>query len=175
MLPAAKANNDFRSDIASLEAEMRAMPEKQIAIETRHYFAPGIYAREITIPEGVEVIGKIHRAPHVNVVSKGRILVITEDGEREIVAPCTFVAPAGTKRAGRALEETVWTTFHAVGPNDGERDLDKLEDELIAPSFDALGPPQPIHWAVPPRLYGAVAVFYLALAAIGYVLWRVFA
>lgn len=108
--------------------------EPQFVIEPAHYFADGIYAREIYIPKGVLLTGKIHRTRHLNIISKGRIAVVTEDGERVIEAPCTFVAEAGTKRAGLALEDTVWTTIHASK----ETDLGKLEDELIAPSFEAL-------------------------------------
>ena len=123
---------DVRGNIQRLEAAM--LKEPQLEIETRHYFADGIYAREITIPKGALVTGKIHRTTHLNIVSKGRIAVVTEDGEKVIEAPCTFVAQPGTKRAGFALEETVWTTIHASE----ETDLDKLEAELIAPSFAAL-------------------------------------
>lgn len=126
-----------RGRILALEQIIREQPERLEAGDfvTRHYFADGIYAREIEIPAGVALIGKIHRTRHLNVVSRGHIVVFTEDGgQREIVAPCTFVAEAGTKRAGFALEDTVWTTVHATR----ETDLDKLEAELIAPSFEAL-------------------------------------
>jgi hypothetical protein len=27
----------------------------------RHYFAPGLYAREMTIPKGVTVTGSVHK------------------------------------------------------------------------------------------------------------------
>jgi hypothetical protein len=133
---------DMRASIAELESAMLDMPENHLTFETRHHFAPGIYAREIVIPAGVVLTGKIHRTAHINVVSKGRIVVATDEGEREIAAPFTFVAPAGTKRAGFALEETVWTTFHPNPKNRTVDQLDLLEDELIAPSFEALGRPQ---------------------------------
>lgn len=121
-----------RDNIERLEAAM--LKEPQLEIETTHYFAEGIYAREIRIPKGALVTGKIHRTAHLNIVSQGKIAVVTEEGERVIEAPCCFVAPPGTKRAGLALEETVWTTIHASE----ETDLDKLEAELIAPNFKAL-------------------------------------
>lgn len=101
---------------------------------TRHHFADGSYGREIELPMGSTVVGKIHRHAHVNVISKGHVLVSTpEGGLEELRAPLTFVSAPGTKRAVLALEDTIWTTIHVV---DGT-DLEKIEAEVIAPSFEA--------------------------------------
>lgn len=113
---------------------MFAMPEHHIEIPVTHYFADGLYGREILIPKGATVSGKIHKTRHINVISKGEISVLTEKGIERLKAPFTFVAPPGTKRIGYAHEDTIWTTFHASE----ETDLEKLEAELIAPSFEAL-------------------------------------
>jgi hypothetical protein len=124
-----------RQNIADLEAAMFQAP--QLEIETRHYFSDGVYAREIVIPEGALITGKIHAFEHINVVSKGSISVLTENGARRIDAPCTFIAPPGTKRVGLAHAETVWTTLHAV-PNH-IRTPDEAEALLILPTHpDAL-------------------------------------
>ncbi len=124
-----------RERIAALETAMFEAP--QVEIETRHYFSDGIYAREIVIPAGVMLTGKIHAFEHINVVSKGSISVLTENGARRIEAPCTFIAAPGTKRVGFAHEETVWTTLHAV-PNH-IRTPDEAEALLILPTHpDAL-------------------------------------
>jgi len=118
---------ESRSDVERLESALLGLP--QIDIEPVHYFSEGIYAREITIPAGTALTGKVHSTEHLNIVSKGRIIVITEDGKEEIIAPRTMVCRAGTKRGGYALEDTVWTTIHA-NPS-GTRDLVQLESELI--------------------------------------------
>jgi hypothetical protein len=123
---------DLRAKIDRLEALMRSEP--QVEIEPVHYFAHGLYAREITIKAGTLLTGKVHRTEHLNIVSKGRIAVWTEDGMREVSAPFTMVSRPGTKRVGYALEDTVWTTIHATE----ETDLVKLEAILIAPSHEAL-------------------------------------
>jgi hypothetical protein len=122
----------LRGKIDQLEALMRREP--QVEIEPVHHFAHGLYAREITIKAGTLLTGKIHRTEHLNIVSKGRIIVWTEDGMREVSAPFTMVSHPGTKRVGYALEDTVWTTIHATA----ETDLMKLEAELIAPTRAAL-------------------------------------
>lgn len=98
----------------------------------KHHFAPGLYAREIFIPAGILIIGKIHRHSHVNTISKGKVVVATEFGLEELTAPHSFVSQPGVKRSVLALEDTIWTTYH---PTD-ETDLDKIEEYVIAPSFE---------------------------------------
>jgi hypothetical protein len=126
----ASSDRSMRDKIERLEAHMLAQP--QVEIEPVHHFAHGIYAREITIKAGTLLTGKIHKTEHLNIVSKGRIAVWTEDGMKEVAAPFTMVSRPGTKRVGYALEDTVWTTIHATP----ETDLDKLEVELIAATHD---------------------------------------
>ena len=124
---------EYRKRLLALEDHMR---EHITPIEcpVRHHFAGGVYAREMTIPAGVLLTGKIHRYPQVNIVSKGRITVVTEEGMRTVEAPYTFVSPAGVKRLGYAHTDTVWTTLHGTH----ETDLEKIEAEFIAPTFEDL-------------------------------------
>jgi hypothetical protein len=51
----------------------------------------------------------------------------------------TFISAPGTKRVVYAVEDTVWTTVHVSN----ETDLDKLETQLIAPTFEALAAEPP--------------------------------
>ena len=98
----------------------------------KHHFAPGSYGREMTLPAGMVVVGKIHKHAHINVISKGRVQVFTEqEGVLELAAPCTFVSSPGTKRVVHVLEETVWTTVHVTD----KTDLAKIEREVIATDF----------------------------------------
>ena len=98
----------------------------------KHHFAPGAYGREMTLPAGMVVVGKIHKHAHINVISKGRVQVFTEqEGVRELAAPCTFVSSPGTKRVVYVLEETVWTTVHVTD----KTDLAEIEREVIATDF----------------------------------------
>lgn len=102
------------------------------ACPVQHHFAPGAYGREMTIPAGLVVVGKIHKHAHINVISKGRVQVFTEqDGVLELAAPCTFVSSPGTKRVVHVLEETVWTTVHVTD----KTDLAEIEREVIATDF----------------------------------------
>jgi hypothetical protein len=119
------------NELMRLEAAMKEMP--QLEIPVRHWFAPGMYAREVTIPAGACVTGKIHKYPHLNIISAGDISVLTEEGVKRIQAPFTLLSPAGVKRVGFAHTDTVWTTIHASI----ETDLAKLEEHFIAPSLEA--------------------------------------
>jgi quercetin dioxygenase-like cupin family protein len=130
----------FRHQVMNLQDFMQAMPEK-LDIEkdcpVRHIFAPGAYAREMTIPKGTVIIGKIHRHAHLNFISAGKVRVVTEDGSHELTAPHTFVSTVGTKRVVYALEDTIWTTVHITT----ETDLEKIEEQVIAKSYDELSAP----------------------------------
>lgn len=128
--------------IDSLERRLRQCPRAednheegapvQVELPVRHFFTKGLYARQLFIPKGTMAVGKIHRFAHLNVISKGAIMVVSEDGERLIEAPYTWESPPGAKHAGFALEDTIWMTFH---PTD-ETDVDKIEALLIAPDHD---------------------------------------
>ena len=80
----------MRDKLYRLEAEIAAMP--QLDIPVRHFFAPGVYVREVTIPAGAALTGKIHKYAHLCIVSKGDISVLTENGVRRIRAPFTMLS-----------------------------------------------------------------------------------
>lgn len=111
----------------------------------RHYFTPisekygcCVYAREIGIPKGHLVIGKIHRHAHLNFIMKGKVSVATEFGRKYFEAPCIFVSEPGLKRAVVAEEDTIWVTVH-LSKYAGEENLNKIEDEVIAKTYNELG------------------------------------
>ena len=118
----------MRDKVFAAEAIMREMP--QVELKVIHHFSKGVYARELHIPAGVILTGEIHKFKNLNILSKGRIQVLTEDGMKEIEAPFTVVSPAGTKRIARALTDCIWTTIHGTD----ETDLDKIEHYFIAKS-----------------------------------------
>jgi hypothetical protein len=130
------ANGASRAQILDFQSLMHAefiQPwEPDFPVE--HIFAPGLYARQMTIPKGGIIIGKIHRHAHVNTISKGRVWVVTEFGKDEIIGPVTFVSQPGTKRVVVAQEETIWTTYHPTE----ETDMEKIEEHVIAPTYAAL-------------------------------------
>lgn len=100
----------------------------------KHSFAPGIYVREIKIPAGMVIVGKLHKHEHPNFLLEGEVIVITEDGGREYLkAPCSMISKGGTKRALYSVTDLVWTTVHH-NPTDTQ-DLDELEEIIIAKDY----------------------------------------
>ena len=137
---------DIRTKICMVEALLQKSIDGGETSDTvpgyplKHTFADGVYVREISIPAGHMVVGKIHRHEHLNFISKGRVTVITEQGGvEELVAPVTMISPPGVKRLLFTHEDTVWTTVHVTN----ERDLDKIEEQVIAKKFTDMGLEQP--------------------------------
>jgi len=96
----------------------------------RHSFAPGIYAREMFIPEGTLLIGKIHKHRHHNFLMQGSIIVLTEDeGVKLLQAPLMIVSEPGTQRIGYAVTDTIWTTVHEN--KDNTEDLGIIEKRTV--------------------------------------------
>jgi len=111
--------------IRKAEAMMREMP--QVELTTNHYFADGMYARELFRPAGTLIVGKVHKREHFYIVTKGAVQVVMEGGSKVIRAPAVIVSPPGTRRAVFALEDSVCMTVHRTK----HRDLDKIERQLI--------------------------------------------
>ena len=104
-----------------------SLPESLEVLGMKHSFTDGVYAREMTIPEGTMVVGKIHKHRHHNFLLKGEILVATaERGVEHLKAPMMIVSEPGTQRVGYALTETVWTCIHKN--EDNIEDLELLEE-----------------------------------------------
>jgi len=134
-------NPEIREEILGLESDIRQFlretgtPEPECPLT--HHFAPGAYGRQILLPKGVLVVGKIHKHAHLNMVMQGKVTVGTEDGIKHIEAPAVFVSSPGTKRVVFAHEDTIWVTVHVTE----SRDLDEIENQIIAKTyaeFDAL-------------------------------------
>lgn len=110
-----------RDKVELIEAEM--LKHERVEIPVRHHFSPGLYAREITIPAGTLLTGRIHKYEQLNILSGGTISVLTQDGMKEVTAPFTIVSPPGTKRIAYAHTECTWTTILATE----EKDPDVIE------------------------------------------------
>lgn len=133
--------------IESLIAQGKAEDAKK-DIPIDHFFTPNIedfgarlYARQGFIPAGTTFTGKLHRHPHIVSLLQGKMAIVSEDGKKVVSAPHTWAATAGSKRAFHALEDSVLLNVHITTIED--EDLDKLEEEVIAPSYTSLGLEEP--------------------------------
>lgn len=117
-----------RANVFKFEEIAKQYP--QVELKVKHYFSKGVYARELHIPAGVILTGEIHKFENLNILSYGKIEVLTEKGMQEVEAPFTVVSPAGTKRIARAITDCIWTTIHGTDEND----LNVIEKTFIAKS-----------------------------------------
>lgn len=97
----------------------------------------GMYARELFIPKGAMIVGKIHKRPHLNIVLTGKISVLSEKGKHYFEAPCILPCTPGDKRIGYAEEDTTWLTIH-ITEHLGESELDAVEADVTANSYEEL-------------------------------------
>ena len=127
---------DFQTFLQNIDHEdFRVYDDKSSTIicPLKHTFSDGIYVRELTIPAGVFIVGKIHKHDHPNFLLSGEVIVVTEDGIEELKGPLSMISKAGTKRALYAKTKLVWTTIH-TNPTNTEN-IEELEEHIIAPTY----------------------------------------
>lgn len=99
-----------------------------------HRFTDGCYLREIFMPEGSVVVGKVHKTTHFNIIISGSVTVFTKDGIKEYSGPCVFESDAGTQKVVRCDSDCVWQTIHVTNLTD----LKLLEDLLVEEDQDVV-------------------------------------
>lgn len=117
-------NLALRGDICALETQIAALPQADMPV--RHFFAGGMYARELSVPKHCVLTGAIHKYDHISILTKGHMIVASESGVRELKAGDVLTCKAGTKRAGFAYEDSVFICVHtteATTPEAAEADL----------------------------------------------------
>jgi hypothetical protein len=108
-------------------AEETMMAQEQAYCPVVHHFGPGIYIREVSMAAGLFAIGHMQTQEHVNVMLKGRVLMLNEDGStKELVAPLMFTGKPGRK-IGYIFEDVVWQNIYATE----ERDVEVLESMFL--------------------------------------------
>lgn len=121
---------DFKKAILAAEEIIKAAP--QVELEVHHNFIPGVYAREMFIPAGTVLTGKIHKAEHLCIMSAGEMEIADENGVQRICAPAIFASKPGVKRLAVAMTDTVFITVHGTY----ETDVQTLENNLVATSYE---------------------------------------
>ena len=132
-------DDNIRGKIAEFEAILAQHPDAQFGdtedLPVEHLWGGGMCIRQMFIPKGTVVIGKIHRHAHPNFLLTGEVIVVTEGGGRQhIKAPHSLISEAGTKRCVYAIEDSMWAVVHKTETTDPK----VLEQEVIAPSYEAL-------------------------------------
>lgn len=100
----------------------------------KHSFADGVYVRQMSMPEGTAVVGKIHKRDHVWFLLEGEISVATEERVEDYIAPCYVTSSGGTKRVILALEDSIFVNIHPNPTN--TEDLVELEKYNVVTSYE---------------------------------------
>lgn len=115
-------------DIDILEKTMLEMP--QVDCPLKHIFGEGLYIRELRIPAGAIAVGHYQKTAHMNIMLRGRVLMLNPDGSRtELDArkePITFVGAPGRK-VGYILDDVIWQNVYSTD----ETDIEKLEETYV--------------------------------------------
>jgi hypothetical protein len=140
VLPANYSKDAFRAFISDVELKIKES-EKGVSGDAvssmnplRHSFAKGQYIREVYNPAGALVVTKIHKHDHPFFLMKGDMSIMSEDGEKRLIAPHYGITTAGTKRMIFCHTECVFVTVHATT----KTDIKEIEEELILTSFDEM-------------------------------------
>lgn len=100
-----------------------------------NHFAPDVYARQMDASAGDLVISRMHRTEHLNILMKGSISILTEDGVQYFKAPMIMKSDVGSKRIGYFHEDSSWLTIHPNPNNITEEDA--LIEMLTVPESEA--------------------------------------
>ena len=112
-----RRNEDIRHNIVTLEQRINEakrehnIPDPECPVT--HVFAPGSYARTIFIPAGTVLTGAIHKEEGFFIIRKGELLVTVGDDVVRVGAGYMGITAKGEKRAGFAVSDVLFTTFHA--------------------------------------------------------------
>lgn len=101
----------------------------QLPCPVRHLFYPGLYIRELSVPEGVLAIGYVHKTWTMNVLLEGAVRVVREGQHVDLIAPMYFYGPPG-QNIGYVIEDMVWLNIYPTT----ERDVETLEAMHLEPS-----------------------------------------
>jgi hypothetical protein len=115
-----------REMIDALQHEVLKLPQYEPV--TYHYFADGMYCREVIREAGTLVIGAVHKKEHFYIVASGTVSIT--DGmsaAKQVIGPAVHVSQPGTKRAVYAHTASVCMTVHRTD----KTTIEDIEAELV--------------------------------------------
>ena len=94
------------------EYESAALQQEQVHIPTNERIIGPMYIREILIPAGTAITGRVYKSSYVDIMISGDITIIDNNGTYRLTGYNLLEGPAGRKRAGYAHSDTIWLTVH---------------------------------------------------------------
>lgn len=87
-----------------------------------HHFGPGVYMREVVLPQGVFAVGHYQKKDHLNIMLSGKVAIVENDEVKVLTAPMIFTGKPGRKM-GYVMETCAWLNVY----NTNETNIDTLE------------------------------------------------
>jgi len=114
--------------VALLTYRFLQLPQTETGI--RHLFQDKLYIREIAIPPGVLVVGRVHKLGHEMQLLKGSLVLLGPDGYSVgFQAPTSLRTGPGYQAVCFTLSNVVARTIH---PNPEDvRDIEALEASIF--------------------------------------------
>jgi hypothetical protein len=116
--------------VQAIEDYIKEQP--QLDIPVNHYFAGGVYEREMLAPANSMFTGKIHLTEHIAKLVSGTMTITDGDTAGTFTGPKTFISKPGDKRAGIAHTDCVFSTFHSIE----EQPIDEIEKQLVVDTIE---------------------------------------
>lgn len=132
---ASGSREDRRERIMAFEQAIKAMEDVEHLTELRHAFLDGAYFRQIRIPAGIALTGKIHSHSTVNMLTKGKFAIVTEFDEQVIEAPYMYISRPGTKKACYTITDCIFINCHCTW----KTDLKEIEAEVTSEAYPVIG------------------------------------
>jgi len=89
-------------------------------VEIGHYFAGGVYAKQMTIAKDCKIPTHKHVYDHLSILAKGRVQVTVSRETVEYVAPAAIEIKRDLVHTLTAVEDSVWYCIHATDETDPE-------------------------------------------------------
>lgn len=123
-----------REGIIALSDHIESLPDSlgEDPFPLIHSFSDGLYSREIHLPKGYLIVGKLHKHESMVYILKGKVFVADENGYKEIEAPAHFVSKPWIKRIGYVVEDVVWIDIHHVE----SENVEDAEKEIFADNYE---------------------------------------
>lgn len=132
--PVAQKRHSIASLADNLIAGIEAGDYDEQECPVTHRFSKGCYLREIFMPKGTLIVGKIHATEHFNVILTGKCTVATAEWVKTFEAPHTFISGEGVQKVVLVHEDCQWQTLHVTD----KTDVDEIEKDVIVESYDQL-------------------------------------
>ena len=104
----------------------------QVEMSVKHHHIEGVYCRELFIPAGTILTGKIHNKESISILAQGTIAITNGTDSRVINAPHVMVDKPGIKRLGHSITDCVFINVLRTD----ETEIDAIEKELVSDTFE---------------------------------------